>query len=134
MTRTRYSLIVGLLCLSGCQGWHQVARPSAGGSLEGNPEVVRVTRTVGCGPTPTRECVANRGTVTLYNPRVQGDSLVGFYDSNQRERVAMHVRDVVSVESRKIDAGRTAVGTGKLIALAGVLVLIGLLELATGGK
>ncbi len=95
-----------------------------------------MTRTVGCGPTPTRECVANRGTVTLYNPRVQGDSLVGFYDSNQRERVAMHVRDVVSVESRKIDAGRTAgvaLDAGKLIALAAVVGLIAVLALATGG-
>jgi hypothetical protein len=84
MTRAHYSLIVALLCLSGCQGWHQVARPSAGGSLEGNPDIVRVTRTVGCGATPTRECVASHGTVTLYNPRVKGDSLIGYYDSNQR--------------------------------------------------
>ncbi len=130
MTRTHYSLIVALLCLSGCQGWHQVARPSAGGSLEGNPDVVRVTRTVGCGATPTRECVASHGTVTLYNPRVLGDSLIGYYDSNQRERAAIHVRDVVSVESRKVDAARTAgaaLGTVAFIGLAAVLAVLAML-------
>jgi hypothetical protein len=130
MTRTRYPIIVALLFLSGCQGWRQVAKPSAGGSLEGNPDIVRVTRTAGCGATPTLECVASRGTVTLYNPRVQGDSLIGYYDRNQRERVAMHVRDVVSVESRKTDTARTAgaaLGTGALIALAAVVVAVALL-------
>ncbi len=132
MTRTRYPLILALLFLSGCQGWHQVARPSAGGSLEGNPDIVRVTRTVGCGATPTRGCLASRGTVTLYNPRVQGDSLIGYYDSDQRERVAMHIRDVVSVESRKVDAARTAgaaLGTGALI---GLVALVGVIALLAG--
>lgn len=90
-----------------------------------------MTRTVGCGATPTLECVASRGTVTLYNPRVQGDSLIGYYDRDQRERVAMHVRDVVSVESRKVDAARTAgaaLGTGALIGLAAVLAVLALLS------
>lgn len=130
MTRTRYPLTIALVCVSSCHGWHQVAKPGAGGSLEGNPEIARVTRTGGCGATPTPECVASRDAVTLYNPKVQGDSLIGYYDRNQRERVAMHVRDVVSVESRKIDAARTAgaaLGIGALIALAWVAVLIALL-------
>ena len=74
--RTRnLSLVFMLAGLTACQGWKQVARPTPGGNLQGNPEVVRVTRTQGCGPTPSRECIANRGTVTLYGPRIQSDSL-----------------------------------------------------------
>jgi hypothetical protein len=131
MTRTRYLLTIALLCVPSCHEWHQVARPGASGSLEGNPEIARVTRTVGCGATPNPDCVGSRDTLTLYNPKVQGDSLMGYYDRNQRTRVAMHVRDVINVESRKINAARTAglaLGTGAFIALvylAVILVLLG---------
>lgn len=115
-----FTLALVAVSATGCQGWRQLPRPTAGGSLAGNPEVVRVTRTQNCGPTPSRECISRQGSVTLYNPRVQGDSLVGYYDSNQRERVSMHVRDVVSVESREVSKGRTmgvAIGSGVVIGL-----------------
>jgi len=135
MTRTRYySLTIALLCVPSCHEWHQVARPGVSGSLEGNPEIARVTRTVGCGPTPTPDCVGSRDTVTLYNPRVQGDSLIGFYDRNQRKRVAMHVRGVINVESRKTNVARTAglaLGIGALIALAYLAVILVLLGQAS---
>lgn len=94
--------------------------------------MVRVNRTFNCGPTPTPECVAQRATVTLHNPRVQADSLVGYYDAANNERVAMHMRDVVSIESRGVDAERTAgavLGVGALLAIG---VVLGLLLLVSG--
>jgi len=35
------------------------------GSLPGTPETVRVSRTLGCGDTPSGDCIATRGTVLL---------------------------------------------------------------------
>ena len=119
-----------LIAAFGCQAWHPVQRPTTGGSLPDNPEVVRVTRTFDCGPTPSRECVASRGTVTLHNPRIQGDSLIGYYDRGNYERAAMHMRDVVSIESREVDPARTvgaALGVGALVGIGVVIALIALL-------
>jgi hypothetical protein len=68
--------------------------------------------------------------VTLYNPRIQGDSLVGYYDNAQRERAAIAVSDITKVEARKIDKTRTAgaaIGSGLLITVA--LVFAALLAL-----
>jgi len=128
----RSSLLVAVLAVTAtaCQGWHTVATPAGGGSLEGNPELVRVTSTMGCGPHPTRSCIAATGTVTLYNPRITGDSLIGYYDSAQRERAAIAVSDITKVEARKIDKTRTAgaaIGSGLLITVA--LVFAALLAL-----
>jgi hypothetical protein len=114
-----------------CQGWQQVQRPTANGTLEGNPEIVRVTKTMGCGPTPSRSCMENRGTITLHNPRVQGDSLIGYYDAAHRERVAIAVSDITDVEAKKVDKLRTtgAVLGGAVVtyAVITVAVLIALL-------
>lgn len=112
--------------LSGCQGWHQVAKPTPGGNLEGNPEEVRVTRTAGCGPTPSRSCIESRGTITLFNPRVQGDSLIGYYDRANLERVSIAVSDITNVESRKVDKLRTtgAVLGGAVVAYFVVAALV----------
>lgn len=134
--RTRnLTLALGLAGLTACQGWHQVARPTPGGNLEGNPEVVRVTRTQGCGPTPTRECMANRGTITLYGPRMQGDSLIGYFDRDNRERVAIAVSDITNVETQQVDKLRTtgavlggAVMTYVVVGLVLIAVAFGALQ------
>ena len=113
-------LVASFTPLVACQGWHPIARPVPNGTLEGSPEMVRVTRTSGCGATPSRDCTSSRGQVTVFNPRIQGDSLIGYYDKANRERVAMHVREVVAVETRAVDAKRTAgvaAGGGLLIGL-----------------
>lgn len=125
----RNSLLLAVLAVTAtaCQGWHTLATPARGGSLEGNPELVRVTRTMGCGPHPTRSCVAATGTVTLYNPRIEGDSLIGYYDSAQRERAAIAVSDITNVEARKVDKTRTAgaaIGSGLLLTAAAVFLAL----------
>ena len=131
------SFAIAVAGVTACQGWHQVARPAPGGTLEGNPEVVRVTRTMGCGPTPSRSCMESRGTITLYAPRIQGDSLIGYYDRESRERVAVAVSDITNVESQKVDKLRTtgAVvgGTGILLGALAVLLLIAALSAVGGG-
>lgn len=127
-------LAIVLLGLSACQGWHQLPRPTAGATgIEGNPEVVRVTRTQGCGPTPSRECISNRGTVTLYAPRIQHDSLIGYFDPDKRERVAIALADVTNVEAKKVDKLRTtgAVVGGAVVTYAVVTVLVVLALLST---
>lgn len=114
------SLLIALAGATACQGWQQVPRPTAGATgLQGNPEIVRVTRTQGCGPTPSRECMSNRGTVTLYAPRIQGDSLIGYFDRDNRERTAIPLVDITNVESRKVDKLRT---TGAVLGGAAVTV------------
>jgi len=127
------TLAVILAGLTACQGWKQVARPAPGGNLEGNPEVVRVTRTQGCGPTPSRECMSNRGTVTLYGPRIQGDSLIAYFDRDSRERVAIALTDVVNVESKSVDKLKTtgAVLGGAVATTAVVTVVLFLALLAS---
>lgn len=125
MSRTRYPVAVALLFLSGCHAWRHVAKPGASGTLEGNLDIVRVTRTVACATeTPTRECVPGRSTITLYAPRVEADSLIGRHNSDRGERVAVHVLDIVSIESQKIDPVRTVVaglGTAALILLIAII-------------
>ena len=130
MRMRNLNLAFVLAGVTACQGWQPVARPTPGGNLEGNPQVVRVTRTQGCGPTPSRECMANRGTVTLYGPRIQGDSLIGYFDRENRERAAIAVSDITNVEAQKVDKVRTtgAVVGGTLIGSV-VLVTLGLLIL-----
>ena len=127
MRRNGLLLAVLAVTATACQGWHTVATPARGGTLEGNPELVRVTSTMGCGPHPTRSCIAATGTVTLYNPRITGDSLIGYYDSAQRERAAIAVSDITNVEARKVDKARTAgaaIGGGLLLAAVAAIVIL----------
>lgn len=121
--------VVLLVGLGACQAWHPVTKPSAEGALPGAPELVRVTRTYNCSETPTQEFMARRSTVTLYSPRVQGDSLVGYFDAANNERTAMHLRDVVGIESKGVDAYRTVGATLGIGALIGVAVLVTLIIL-----
>jgi hypothetical protein len=130
LRRQSLILISALAGVAGCQGWRPLAKPVPNGTLEGSPEMVRVTRTFGCGENPSRDCVSSRGQVTLFNPRVQGDSLIGYYDRANRERVAMHIKEVVAVDTRQIDPARTAgaaIGGGLIlgaIALLAALILV----------
>lgn len=129
--KKRWNVVLTVtMVASGCQAWHPVARPTADGPLPGDPQTVKVTRTSNCGEKPTLQCAATRGTVVLHNPRIAGDSLIGYYDVANRERVAMHVRDVVSIESRGVDPLRTtgaALGVGAIIVAGGIVVLLLLL-------
>jgi hypothetical protein len=80
---------------------------------------------------PSADCAEAKGIVRLYNPRVQGDSLIGYYDRANRERVAMPVRDVLGIESRGIDPYKTtgmAIGIGLIIAAVAVATFVILLS------
>lgn len=104
--------------MTACQGSQQVARPVPSGTLEGNPQVVRVERTTGCGPAPSRSCM-NRMTITLQSPRIQGDSLIGYHDRDNHQRTAIALSDITRIESQKLDKIRTgaAVLGGAALAL-----------------
>lgn len=117
----------------GCHAWTPVPKPTTDGSLPGTPETVRVTRTFNCGEKPTRDCVATRGTLVLHHPRIELDSLVGYHDAADRERVAIQIHDVVSIESRDVDPYRTVglgLGIGAVIAIGAI---IGLLVVLSSG-
>ncbi|MBC7790019.1 MAG: hypothetical protein H7Z74_08735 [Anaerolineae bacterium] len=49
----------------------------------------------------------------MYNPRLQVDSLIGYYDRANRDRLAIPVRNVQSVEFQQLHKLRT---TGFVVA------------------
>ena len=131
MNRIPWRSLSLLIIASGCHAWQPVAKPGAGGSLPEVPAVVRVRRVIRCDSTSSPDCIARQNTVTLHNARVEGDSLIGYYDDRDRDRVAIHERDVVSIESRNVDPYRTAgvaLGIGALIALGAVLAVLALIS------
>ncbi|MFL5527757.1 MAG: hypothetical protein ACJ791_00195 [Gemmatimonadaceae bacterium] len=126
MNSRSYVLLAATATL-GCHAWTAVTKPSADGSLPGNPRSVRVTRSVGCGDKPATDCVAKQTTLVLHSPRVAADSLIGYYDEANRKRVAIHVREVISIESRSVDPYRTTgviLGVGALLAIGAVIGLV----------
>jgi hypothetical protein len=70
--------------------------------------------------------MSNRGTVTLYGPRIQGDSLIGYFDRDNRERLAIALTDVTNVETQKVDKLRTtgAVLGGAVVTTAIVTLVL----------
>jgi hypothetical protein len=115
-----------VLLISACHSTRQLTIPRTGEKLEGNPEVVSVTR-------------RDRSVFTLYRPSMQGDSLVGYLDRPKTDnpptsRVAIHIDEVRDLSTRQVDATKTtglALGTGVVIAgvaalLAGLAVLAAL--------
>jgi hypothetical protein len=104
-------ILAGLMA---CHSTRQIAVPQPNGQLEGNPQVVDVTR-------------QDRSVLTVYQPQVKGDSLTGWLDkpsaspaSNQR--VALNLTEIRNISARQVDAAKT---TGA--ALGGGLILVGIL-------
>jgi hypothetical protein len=67
----------------------------------------------------------NRSTITLHSPRIQGDSLIGYYDRDHRERTAIALSNITRIESQKVDKVRTGgavVGVAALTFLVAVMV------------
>ena len=119
MTVGRCVRLCSLVCVSSCHVWQPVPVPTPDQQINGTPAVVRVTSAQECGPTAGRECRAATRALRLYDPRVEGDSLIGYYDRGNRERLAIPVREVISLESREVDPYRTAgaaIGVGLLVA------------------
>ena len=86
-----------------------------------------MSRTLGCGDTPSGDCIATRGTVLLHHPRVERASLIGYHDAADQERAAIHIRDVVGIESRAVDPYRTVgvgLDIGAVIAIGAVIPLL----------
>ncbi len=133
-TQSRSLMIIAFVSLSGCHSWQRVPGPGVGGALASNPKIVQVTRTFGCAPAPTPQCGANQVIVTLHNPAVDGDSLIGYRESNQRGRMPTHVRDVVDVRLRQINRPVTtalAFGTAAIVGVA-LFVVVSLGSLGPG--
>jgi hypothetical protein len=97
-----------------CQSWHRRSvTPGAATALSGD-HPVRVTR-------------SDRSTFVLDHARLVGDSIVGV-TGRPASRVAVAISDVVSVEERKVSAGRTAGavvgGVALIYVVAGLLVVL----------
>ena len=116
--RTRFLAIAVCfpLTFAACRTWQPVGVPDARGS-ETQGRNVRVILADG-------SRVAMRDVVT------QGDSIVGYSDTPERQRIAIARSNVRQLEARKIEGDRTAalvvgIGLGAL-ALAAVAVIIAL--------
>ena len=113
------AIVFGLAVLSGCHSSSRIPVPAPGSTLEGAPEHVTVTR-------------QDRSTFEIYDPLVQGDSLVGYLDPatasmGNRQRVALALGDVRQITAMKVSKGKT---TGLAVGGAGVLTLVVLVALA----
>jgi hypothetical protein len=115
--RIHRALLATLLAaLLACHSTRQIAVPQSNGQLQGNPQVVNVSR-------------QDRSVLTVYQPEVKGDSLIGWLDkpsatAPSTQRVALSLTEIRDISATKVDAART---TGA--ALGGGLVLVGILGL-----
>jgi hypothetical protein len=90
-----------------CHSFEPVGVPQPNRQLEGNPQVVIVTR-------------RDESEVTIYQPTVRGDSVIGWLekpapDTSGAGRVAVSLSDVREISVPRFDGTATAVlvlGTG----------------------
>lgn len=98
-------LVTGCLALSGCMAWHSKRSPETY-LADHVPEKIRVT--------------LPDGQIHLLElVRVKGDSLIGFEtdaDWNGR-RIAVPLNQVLNLEVREMDAARTLLYAGGMVAL-----------------
>jgi hypothetical protein len=92
-----------------CHSLQSLSVPEPGGKLEGDPQVVSVSR-------------QDHSVLPIYQPTVKGDSLVGWLekpkaDSSNSPRVAVSLFDI-----REISVRNTEATTTTLAFLGGVLI------------
>ncbi|HEX9130448.1 MAG TPA: hypothetical protein VF850_14890 [Gemmatimonadaceae bacterium] len=84
-----------LISLSGCLTWATLPTPAPGQQFQGAPDRIDVVRT-------------NGSSLTLDNPSVVGDSLVGYVQKGrQATRVALLLSDLQLVETEEFSTPRT---------------------------
>lgn len=111
------SVWVMLVLSTGCTSYRPMSLPA--------PDALNRTL-----PPNSRITTTNGAVYHLYNAQVEGDSVIGNADVT-RARVAIATRDVHSVETRGVSAGKSAaagVGVGLLVAV--VAALVGIVVLA----
>ncbi len=104
ITRTAPVIVVTCLALSGCMAWHSKRSPETY-LADHVPEKIRVT-------------LADGQIHLLELVRVKGDSLIGFEtdaDWNGR-RIAVPLDQVLNLEVREVDATRTLLYAGGMVA------------------
>ena len=102
----RWLIVAGIVA---CHSFEPVGVPQPNRQLEGNPQVVIVTR-------------RDESEVTIYQPTVRGDSVIGWLDKPAPDtpgagRVAVSLSDVREISVRRVDRTGTAV-----LLLGGVMV------------
>ena len=103
----RLLIVAGIVA---CQSFEPLRVPQPNRQLEGNPQVVNVTR-------------RDKSEVTIYRPIVRGDSVIGWLeqpapDTSNAQRVAVSLSDVREISVRRFDGTGTAV-----LLLGGVMVV-----------
>ena len=94
----RLLIVAGIVA---CQSFEPLRVPQPNRQLEGNPQVVIVTR-------------RDEGEVTIYRPIVRGDSVIGWLeqlapDTSSAQRVAVSLSDVREISVPRLDRTATVV-------------------------
>jgi len=108
--RCRSPLLLILAGFIACHSVQSLRVPEPNDQLEGNPYAVDVTR-------------RDQSVVTIYQPRVRGDTLLGWLedpvpDASSARRTGVSLADVREISVRRFDATGTAV-----LLLGGVMVV-----------
>jgi hypothetical protein len=108
----RLAMVAALgLSASGCMAW-RVDQVSPRELLSDRSiDAVRVTR-------------ADKSKVEIWNPSIQGDSIIGHPTNRAIARLVMPLSQVTSIATRHQSVGRTLLITGAIIAGIGVYALL----------
>lgn len=114
--RCRSPLLLILAGFIACHSVQSLRVPEPNDQLEGNPYVIDVTR-------------RDQSIVTIYQPRVRGDSLLGWLenpvpDASSARRAAVSLADVREISVRRFD------GTGTTVLLLGGAMVVAVYLLA----
>jgi hypothetical protein len=111
MRRISLAAAVLVLAAAGCSRWGVTSVAPRAAVQDSRPRAVRVTTFQG-------------STVTLAEPTVRGDSLVGLLQHNGNRTRAVSLGDVASLETRRVDVpGTIALITFGAAAAFGLVLL-----------
>ncbi len=110
--RWRSPLLLIVTGTIACHSFEPVGVPQPNRQLEGNPQVVNVTR-------------RDESEITIYRPIVRGDSVIGWLeqpapDRSSARRIAVSLSDVREISVRRFDG----TGTAGLILGSGIVAFI----------
>jgi hypothetical protein len=111
--QSRRMVVAGLLMLSatGCMGWRVQQVPPRELLKDRSVDAVRVTR-------------ADKSKVEIYNPRIEGDSIVGNPTDRAIARLVMPLSQVETISTRYKSVGKTLVVGLAVIGAVAVYALL----------
>jgi hypothetical protein len=111
--QSRRMVLAGLLMLSatGCMGWRVQQVPPRELLKDRSVDAVRVTR-------------ADKSKVEIYNPRIEGDSIVGNPTDRAIARLVMPLSQVETISTRYKSVGKTLVVGLAVIGAVAVYALL----------